>query len=82
MKMPLVTINTFKGASTPEQRAELIVRVSDVVAEWVAGMGFEKANVLPHVWCIIEEVEFGNWGVGGRAITPELLKATLEGKLE
>ena len=45
-------------------------------------MGFEKANVLPHVWCIIEDVEFGSWGVGGRAITPELLKAVLEGKKE
>lgn len=80
--MPLVTIKLFKGASTPEQRAELIARVSDVVAEWIAGMGFEKATVLPLVWCIIEDVEFGNWGAGGRPVTPELLKAALEGKLK
>ena len=78
--MPIVTIKLFKGATTPEQRAELIAKVSDTVAEWIAGMGFEKANVLPVVTCIIEDVEFGNWGSGGRLITPDSLKAALEGK--
>ena len=80
--MPIVTIKLFKGATTPEQRAELIAKVSDTVAEWIAGMGFEKANVLPVVTCIIEDVEFGNWGSGGRPITPDSLKAALEGKKE
>jgi len=27
----------------------------------------------------IEEVNFENWGIGGNAVTPEILKAILEG---
>jgi phenylpyruvate tautomerase PptA (4-oxalocrotonate tautomerase family) len=30
--------------------------------------------------CVIEEVDFESWGIGGKAVTAELLKAVLEGK--
>ena len=80
-EIPLVTVKLFKGLSTPEQKAELIAKLSDTVAEWVADKSeYKKENVLPSVWCIIEEVEFGSWGAGGKAVTPQLLKAVFEGK--
>ena len=79
-EIPLVTVKLFRGASTPEQRADLIAKLTDTVAEWIADMGYEKENIVPLVWCIIEDVEFGSWGAGGKAITPQLLKAAFEGK--
>jgi len=58
----------------------MISRVSEVVAEMEAGPHL-KDNLLPHTWCVVEEVDFGNWGIGGNAVTPEMLKAVLEGKV-
>ena len=38
-----------------------------------------KDNLVPYTWCVIEEVDFENWGIGGNAVTPEMLKAILGG---
>jgi len=35
---------------------------------------------LGYTWCVIEEVDFGHWGIGGNAVTPEILQAVIEGK--
>jgi hypothetical protein len=35
---------------------------------------------LGYTWCVIEEVEFGQLGIGGNVVTPEILKAVMEGK--
>jgi hypothetical protein len=37
-------------------------------------------NLVPYTWCVIEEVEFGNWGIGGNAVSKEMLNAILEGE--
>jgi hypothetical protein len=29
---------------------------------------------------VLEEVEFDHWGIGGNAVTPEILQAVIEGK--
>jgi len=39
-----------------------------------------KDSLLGYTWCVLEEVDFGHWGVGGNAVTPEILKAIIEGK--
>ena len=70
--MPLVTIKILKESSTPELKADLIAGVSDVVADIVvARFGADKEKVLAHTWCIVEEVPYESWGVGGVPLTPE-----------
>jgi hypothetical protein len=39
-----------------------------------------KKNLIPHTRCVIEEVDFQVWGIGGNPVTPEILKAPLERK--
>ena len=78
--MPFINIKILKGTLTKEKIQEMISRVSEAVAEIEAGPSL-KDKLLPHTWCIIEEVDFGNWGIGGNAVTPEMLKAVLEGKV-
>jgi len=56
----------------------MIKRVSETVAEIEASPN-PKDNLVPYTWCVIEEVDFENWGIGGNAVTPEMLKAILEG---
>ena len=61
-----------------EKKQEMIKRVSETVAEIEASPN-PKDNLVPYTWCVIEEVDFENWGIGGNAVTPEMLKAILEG---
>ena len=75
--MPFINIKILKGTLTKEKIQEMISRVSEVVAEIEAEP--LKNKLLPHTWCVVDEVDFGNWGIGGNAVTPEMLKAILEG---
>jgi len=76
--MPFINIKVLKGTLSKEKRQEMIKRVSETVAEIEASPN-SKDNLVPHTWCVIEEVDFENWGIGGNAVTPEMLKAILEG---
>ncbi|MCB2047633.1 MAG: tautomerase family protein [Novosphingobium sp.] len=62
--MPLVTIDVIKDVFTPEQKEELITRVTDAMVE-VEGEAMRQVT-----WVRIMEVEQGDWGIGG-----QLLKA-------
>jgi phenylpyruvate tautomerase PptA (4-oxalocrotonate tautomerase family) len=55
----------------------MISRVTEIVAE-IEVRPIPKEKMQPHTWCFIEDVDFGNWGIGGNPVTPEMLKAVLE----
>ena len=76
--MPFINIKVLKGTLSKEKKDEMIKRVSETVAEIEASPN-PKDNLVPYTWCV-EEVEFGNWGIGGNAVTMEMLTAILEGK--
>ena len=61
-----------------EKKQEMIKRVSETVSEIEANPN-PKDNLVPHTWCLIEEVDFESWSIGGNAVTPEMLKTILEG---
>ena len=75
--MPLIQIKVFEGALSEEKKTEMISRVTDVVAE-IEASPHPKEKLLPHTWCVIEEVPASNWGIGGQPSSLELLKALLE----
>ena len=76
--MPFINIKVLKGTLSKEKKQEMIKRVSETVAE-IEASPISKDNLVPYTWCVIEEVDFENWGIGGNAVTPEMLKAILEG---
>ncbi len=76
--MPVVTIDIIKGAFSKDQKVEMMKRVSEVVAE-IESRPDPKENMLPFVYCIIRETEWGDFGNNGVAITPELLHAVKKG---
>ena len=55
----------------------MIARVSEVVAE-IEARPYPKEKLLPHVWCVIQEVPAEHFGVGGQPSSLEMLKAVLE----
>ena len=77
--MPFISIKVLKGALSAEKKKEMISRVTEIVAE-IEARPYPKERLQPHTWCVIEEVDFGNWGNGGNVVTPESFKAGLEGK--
>jgi 4-oxalocrotonate tautomerase len=77
-KMPVVTIDIIKGLFTKEQKEEMMQRVSEVIAE-IECRPDPKENMLPFVYCIIREAEWGNFGTNGAPLTPEMLHAVKKG---
>jgi len=69
--MPLVQISVPQGVLTPEQKQEMISRVTDVVVD-VEGI----PQLRPNVYVLVNEVADGGWGTGGKACTLEALTAT------
>jgi len=79
--MPVVTIDLIKGNISQEAKMEMMKRVSEVVAE-IEARPNPKENMLPFVYCIIREVESGDFGQNGVPVTPELLGAVKAGMVQ
>ena len=60
--MPVVTIRVAAGSLDAAKKAAMISKVTDAVVE-VEGI----PAVRPSVYVLIEEVQDGGWGVGGKA---------------
>jgi 4-oxalocrotonate tautomerase len=61
--VPLVNIKGVGGYLTPDQKKELISKVTEAVLA-VEGEGLRDVT-----WVIVEDVAPGAWGVGGRPVT-------------
>jgi 4-oxalocrotonate tautomerase len=77
--MPFINIRVLKGTLSNEKKADMIKRVSETVAEIEASPS-PKDGLVPYTWCVIEEVDFENWGIGGNQVTEELLQAVIAGQ--
>jgi 4-oxalocrotonate tautomerase len=72
--MPLVQVHAIKGVFTSEMKKKVIEKVTDAM------VAVEGEN-LRGVTCVtINEVDSGDWGIGGRALTAEYVKALAAGK--
>ncbi len=66
--MPFVNVKITKDGVSPEQKAEVIKGVTQLLVD-VLGKNPQTVMVL------IEEVETDNWGVGGESVTVRRKKA-------
>lgn len=60
--MPLVTIDIIKDVFTPAQKEELISKVTEAMVE------VEGEAMRPVTWVRIQEVQQGDWGIGGQLL--------------
>ena len=67
--MPIVTVKLLAGAFTAQQKHDLITDMTEAVVR----MGGE--GIRPSVQVLVEEVESGLWGVGGKRLTIEEIEA-------
>jgi 4-oxalocrotonate tautomerase len=66
--MPLVQIKGVAGYLTPEQKQDMIEKVTEAVLS-VEGEGLRSVT-----WVTIEDVPGGAWGVGGHTVTADDLR--------
>ena len=67
--MPFVNIKITKDGATPEQKAQLIKGVTDLLVKVL------HKNPATTV-VLIEEVDTDNWGIGGETVTAIRQKST------
>jgi 4-oxalocrotonate tautomerase len=60
--MPMVTIDVIKDVFTPEQKQQLISKVTEAMIE------VEGENMRPVTWVRINEFEGGDWAIGGKPL--------------
>jgi 4-oxalocrotonate tautomerase len=72
--MPLLNVKIIENVFTPEQKQEVIRKLTDAM------VSIEGENLRPVTWVVIEEVKSGDWGVGGNALTTSQVKALAAGK--
>ena len=59
--MPFVNVKLIKGVFDADQKREMIEKLTDTMVE------IEGEAMRPVTWVTIEEVESGDWGIGGKA---------------
>lgn len=60
--MPLVDIHVIKGVFTPDQKADMITKVTDAM------VSVEGEKLRGVTWVKINEVESGDWAIGGQIL--------------
>ena len=67
--MPLVDIQLIKGVFTPEQKTLMIQKVTDAM------VSIEGEAMRPVTWVRVQEIESGEWAIGGKPLTAADVRA-------
>jgi 4-oxalocrotonate tautomerase len=67
--MPLVDIQLIKGVFTPDQKQQMIQKVTDAMVT------VEGEPMRPVTWVRVQEIESGEWAIGGNPLTAADVKA-------
>lgn len=60
--MPLVTIDVIKDVFTSDEKRQLIVNVTEAM------IAVEGEGLRPVTWVRINEIQQGDWGIGGQLL--------------
>ena len=72
--MPLIQVRVIKDVFSPEQKRQIISKLTDAM------VSIEGENMRQVTFCLVEEVESGDWGIGGKAMTTADVQALARGK--
>ncbi len=66
--MPLVDIQLIKGVFTDDQKKAMIGKVTDAM------VSVEGEKMRGVTWVRVQEVESGQWAIGGNPLTAEAVR--------
>ena len=67
--MPLVDIQLIRGVFTPDQKKQMIQKVTDAMVT------VEGESMRPVTWVRVQEIESGEWAIGGKPLSASDVKA-------
>lgn len=67
--MPMVDIQLIKGVFTPEQKKQMIEKITQAMVD------IEGEAMRGVTWVRVQEFASGEWGIGGKPLTAEDVKA-------
>jgi 4-oxalocrotonate tautomerase len=67
--MPLVDIQLIEGVFSRAQKKEMIEKVTDAMVQ------IEGEAMRGVTWVRVQEIASGEWGIGGKALTTEDVRA-------
>ncbi len=71
--MPLVDIQLIKGVFTPDQKKVMIQKVTDAM------VSVEGEAMRGVTWVRVQEIESGEWAIGGAPLTASDVKKMAAG---
>jgi 4-oxalocrotonate tautomerase len=72
--MPFVNVKVIKGVFTPDQKQEMITKLTETM------VGIEGEPMRQVTWVTVDEVESGDWGIGGHCLTTQDVKDLQAGR--
>jgi 4-oxalocrotonate tautomerase len=71
--MPLINVKLIEDVFTSEQKAQIVERLTDAM------VSIEGENMRGVTWVVVEEVQSGDLGIGGKPLRTEDVKALAAG---
>jgi len=72
--MPLIQVKLIEEVFTPAQKKEIITKLTDAMVT------IQGENLRPVTWVVIEEVQSGEWGIGGQSMTTDAVRGLAAGR--
>ena len=72
--MPLIQVQVIRDVFSKEQKRQIISKLTDAM------VSIEGENMRQVTVCLVEEVESGDWGIGGNTLTTADVHALSRGK--
>lgn len=66
--MPFINVKLIEDVFTPEQKRRIVEELTDAM------VAIEGESMRQVTWVVVEEVESGDWGIGGHALTTQDVK--------
>ena len=67
--MPLINVKLIEDVFTPEQKRRIVEELTDAM------VAIEGEAMRPVTWVVVEEVRSGDWGIAGKPLTTQDVKA-------
>jgi 4-oxalocrotonate tautomerase len=71
--VPFVNVKVIEGVFDADEKRQIVEGVTEAM------VAVEGENMRGVTWVVVEEVRSGDWGIGGRALTTEDVRALAAG---
>jgi 4-oxalocrotonate tautomerase len=68
MTMPLIEVHLIEKVFNPEQKRQIIQKLTDAM------VSIEGEAMRQVTWVKISEIKSGDWAIGGKPLTTEVVK--------